>query len=51
MLRIGSCFICLLPWQGSKPIFMSFSDTESVFIDEALLLEIDFTGKSFSLND
>ena len=32
------------------PVFMSYSDTESVFLDVDLLLEI-LQGKSFSLND
>ena len=33
---------------GSKPVFMSFSDTESVFLDVALLLEI-LQGSPFHL--
>ena len=41
--------IGLLPG-SNKPVFMSFSDTESVFLDVALLLEI-LQGSPFSLND
>ena len=32
-ILLGNC-------QGSKPVFMSFSDTQCLFLDIALLLEI-----------
>ena len=33
-------FVCAFWLAGSKPVFMSFSDTQCLFLDVALLVEI-----------
>ena len=43
LLRTQGLLVCKIIhvfWLAAKPVFMSFSDTKSVFLDVALLLKI-----------